>query len=252
MISQVLAMGGLVALAQSKAVISNMCSHPIYVWSVPAVPGAAENFVLKPNTIYEEPFRHGTTINPGIAIKVTMEADGIYNGKPELNFQYNVDKYDENKLWIGLATVRGSAFDGNTAFWTCYGPYKAPNVPTRLCQTSDNIELVLCGSQRTQPEKSPAPAPKDCAVEPDGQSRSVPRRCLPRIAAPKRTEPKKAEPKKEEQPKEQPKDLKPKSQEGTATCKCHCSDDVAGTVARNATETVVKVVNGSKTAHGEF
>ncbi|KAF2465452.1 uncharacterized protein BDR25DRAFT_306601 [Lindgomyces ingoldianus] len=191
MIKQVLTLCALVTLAQSKAIITNLCTHPVYIWSVPEVYGAADNYAVQPGHIYEEVFRYGTEANPGIAIKVTDRLNGIHAGKGEIDFQYTVDKYDPKKVWINLATVRGNAFGGNMALWTCFGAYKSPNVPTRLCSTDDNIELVLCGSERTLQPHSFAPADDYCSGHWVGRGQT--RRCIPHTVTPKRTGPKKKE-----------------------------------------------------------
>jgi hypothetical protein len=149
-----LTLSSLVALAQSKAIVHNLCEHDIYVWSVPG--SAIVNKALKPGDAYYEPFHQGTQANPGVAIKVSSQSGGIDNGKDELDFSYTVDSVDKSKVWINLDSVRSNAFGDNLAFDTCHGPYKTPFVPTRRCSISDNIELVLCGTERSSPPQDPS------------------------------------------------------------------------------------------------
>jgi hypothetical protein len=148
----------LAALAQSKAIITNNCEKDVYVWSIPNNGAYAYNQAIKPaGGQYIETFHQGTAVNPGIAIKVSSELNGIRNGKGEIDFAYSVDKHDNSKVWINLSMLRDDPFRGDIALHTCNGPYKGPIVPTRQCNIDDDIELVLCGTQRTSPEEDPTP-----------------------------------------------------------------------------------------------
>ncbi|KAH7135613.1 hypothetical protein B0J11DRAFT_164326 [Dendryphion nanum] len=143
-----LVFSALVAFAQSKAIVTNHCKYDVHIWSVPEQEGIASNLVLKSGGSYEEPFRFGTKVNPGIAIKVSSHPNGIYDGKDEIDFAYSLDKSDDHKVWVSLELVRGKAFENDVALFTCYGPYKSPFVPTRQCNINDDIELTLCGTER--------------------------------------------------------------------------------------------------------
>ncbi|KAF2001857.1 hypothetical protein P154DRAFT_618941 [Amniculicola lignicola CBS 123094] len=199
MIGHALAVGALATIAtraQAKAVVSNHCPYPVYTWSVPKVGGVAENLPVAPGGRYEESFRFGTVINPGIAIKVSSSPNGINDGKDELDFQYTVDTSDPTKVWINLTPVQGKLFDNSSAFFTCGGGYKEPYVPTRQCEITDNAELVLCGGERAVPEKDtasaealrnctgPAPLEKRDGDEEAARSRA----CNARIITPKKAE----------------------------------------------------------------
>ncbi|KAF2178243.1 hypothetical protein K469DRAFT_494297, partial [Zopfia rhizophila CBS 207.26] len=144
MLGQALTLGALVVLVHSKAIVTNNCKRPVYVWSVP---GGVQGDIIPPGSSYEEPFHRGVP-NPGIAIKLSEYPNGIYEGKDELDFAYTVNHYQGDKVWIQLDSARHTTpFNGDVAFWTCWGSYKTTYVPTRQCSIFDNAELVLCGSE---------------------------------------------------------------------------------------------------------
>ncbi|KAL5446609.1 hypothetical protein PMIN07_001456 [Paraphaeosphaeria minitans] len=188
MVGWVLALSALVALSYSKAIITNNCRKDIYIWSVPEKSDLANNLSISPGKRYEEPWRSGTSVHPGIAIKVSTEQDGIYTGKSEINLQYDVDASDSTKIWIDLATIRGNYFDTATLN-TCHGAHKSANVHTEQCSSTDDIELVLCGSARTVPSRDSTPIRfiSNCIgllAERDDPLR--PRMCSGRVVGPKR------------------------------------------------------------------
>ncbi|KAF2036657.1 hypothetical protein EK21DRAFT_105968 [Setomelanomma holmii] len=154
MTSRIVALSGLVALAQAKAIITNNCPHPVYVWSVPVVGSAhTDNLQVNPSGRYEEPWRYGTSEHPGIALKISPKADGIHRGADEINFAYSVERSHSSKVWVDLSVIRGNGFDNNLAFHTCHGAHHSPDVQTSQCDATDDIELVLCGSERSAPLK---------------------------------------------------------------------------------------------------
>jgi hypothetical protein len=104
-----------------------------------------------------EAFRQGTEVNPGVAIKISTEPNGIYDDKDELDFSYTIDQNDHTKVWIAFSTVRGKPFNGDFAVRTCHGSNKSPNVPTHECNITDEVELILCGSKATTAERDPTP-----------------------------------------------------------------------------------------------
>ncbi|KAF2787046.1 hypothetical protein K505DRAFT_329923 [Melanomma pulvis-pyrius CBS 109.77] len=190
MIGQALTFNALVALAQAKAIVSNQCAHDVYLWSVPDAQGYASALPIGSGKQYNEPWRLGTSVSPGIAIKVSPYPNGINEGKSEIDFQYTLD---HEKVWIDLSNIRGNKFNGNITFFTCGGTYKTPNSPTRQCRVTDDVELVLCGTERTSPaqdttsldviDKCSSPG-----VQRDDKktSRRL-RQCNARVVGPKRT-----------------------------------------------------------------
>ncbi|KAF2704415.1 hypothetical protein K504DRAFT_537919 [Pleomassaria siparia CBS 279.74] len=191
MVGQVLTLSALVALSQAKAIVSNNCHYDVHLSSVPNVQGFADSLTLGPGEYYEEPWRPGTSVNPGIAIKLSSPPNGINESKSEIDFQYTLD---HDKVWIDLSALQGSAPRSNVTFFTCHGPYNSPNVPTRQCSVTDDIELAICSNTRIGPAEditSPEVI-KDCSnprVARDGQMKTHrrPRQCNPRVVGPKRT-----------------------------------------------------------------
>lgn len=147
-----------VALAQARAIVTNHCPYNVYVWSVPQVLSSShtDNVPIKPGGQYQEPWRHGSTVNPGVAIKISTKSDGILKSADEIDFAYAVDGNDDNKIWVDLSQVRGDAFKDNLAFHSCTTQYGSANVQTHQCTATDDVELVLCDtSPRSTPEKDP-------------------------------------------------------------------------------------------------
>lgn len=186
MFGRILVLSGLVALGHPKAIITNNCRKDIYIWSVPAKADLADNLSISPGKRYEEPWRSGSVVNPGIAIKVSTEDNGIYKAKSEINLQYSVDGSDPTKIWINLATVRGNDFDTATLN-TCHGSYTSASVPTEQCSSTDDIELVLCGSERTVPAQDITPIfiISTCILA-ERDNPLHPRVCSGRVVGPKR------------------------------------------------------------------
>lgn len=115
---------------------------------------------LKSGDRFEEPWHDGTAVNPGVAIKVSSTEDGIHTQKDEINFSYTVDASDPSKVWVDLSNIRGKTFNNNAAFHTCHGAYQWPQVPTRQCHATDDIELTLCNTVRTTVLKDTTPLDK--------------------------------------------------------------------------------------------
>ena len=75
MLGQALPVLAFAALAQARAFVTNHCSYPVYIWSIPQVLSGSHtnNLSLKPQGQYQEPWRHGSSMNPGVAIKVSTK-----------------------------------------------------------------------------------------------------------------------------------------------------------------------------------
>jgi hypothetical protein len=154
MAHRTLTLSALVALTQAKAIVSNNCAYDVYVWSIPKVGSSHTDSVpIKPGGRYEEAWRYGTDVNPGVAIKISSQADGISNGGDEVNFAYSVQQSDMSHVWVDLSTVSGDAFDNNLTFHTCKGVYQLPDVVPTYCAATDDVEVALCDTVRTTSAK---------------------------------------------------------------------------------------------------
>jgi hypothetical protein len=150
MARRILALSAFVALARAKAIITNQCSHPVYIWSVPGVGSAsASNVPISPGGRYEERWRYGTSENPGIALKISTQQNGINTGADEVNFAYTIDPVHNHKVWVDLSPIRGKPFHDNFSFHSCRTKETSADPHPTSCQVEDNIELVLCGFDRT-------------------------------------------------------------------------------------------------------
>ncbi|KAF1977559.1 hypothetical protein BU23DRAFT_550856 [Bimuria novae-zelandiae CBS 107.79] len=188
MLCTVLTLSALVALGHTKAIVTNNCRKDIYLWSVPERPDLANNLSISPGKRYEEPWHSGTAVTPGIAIKVSTEGNGVYTGKSEIDFQYSIDPFDSSKIWISLGKIRGNDFDTATLN-TCQGVLKVADSFTKECSSTDEIELVLCGSERTVPARdstSPRVISNCIGLLSERDDALHPRLCSGRVVGPKR------------------------------------------------------------------
>lgn len=99
---------GLAALAaaESQAVVLNNCDSSVYIWSVGSeVEDIGE--LASGDSWSQDLVRDPVT--GGLAIKITTEEDGLYNGAPQLNFAYTLDP---DRVFYDLSDVFGSPFAG--------------------------------------------------------------------------------------------------------------------------------------------
>jgi hypothetical protein len=185
----------LVAVAHSKAIVTNNCPNDVYVWSLPETGLHVANEPIKANGgQYSEYFHQGSPDGAGISVSVASEPLGIYSGGDMITLAYTVNSNPPSTVWVNV-DPKGEW--GHITFFTCAGPLKV-TAPTaiRECSISDNIELVLCGNNRTSPEHDPTPQKQlaQCAMaqglherhDNKTQPRGAPM-CLRRIVAPKQT-----------------------------------------------------------------
>lgn len=155
--------GALVTLTNSKLIVTNDCMRDVYVWSVPNTKGYASNKAIKAGGgQYVETFHQGNH-GSGIAVKISPEPNGIYIGKPQAQVSYNLDHKGEPKVWVNFENI-ANEWNAAFAFHTCKGVYNK-TVPIHYCGLDDNVELVICGSQRAFAER-------------DGTSKSTLAQCV--------------------------------------------------------------------------
>jgi hypothetical protein len=159
MFDYVLILTALVVLTQAKAIVTNHCPYNVYIWSVPQVLSSSQtdNVPIKPRGQYQEPWRHGSSTNPGIAIKISPQANGVHNFADEIDFAYSIDPVDKSKVWVDLSTVRGVSFKNNLTFHTCNAQQDSTDVHVHACDATDDVELVLCDTSRTTAAKDITP-----------------------------------------------------------------------------------------------
>jgi hypothetical protein len=95
--------------------IQNNCQdETVYYWSIGGSVGprhAIEYGHGYGEYFYVDPVSHGVTI------ALSKNPDGINNGSPVLNIQYNVDIDDGHQaVWYELVTVNGSPFEGHSVW----------------------------------------------------------------------------------------------------------------------------------------
>ncbi|KAF2178244.1 hypothetical protein K469DRAFT_530981, partial [Zopfia rhizophila CBS 207.26] len=88
--------------------IFNHCGQNLYVWSIRAVVNGPHT--LASNGRFGEIF-HRDAKSGAITVAISKDANGIYNGCPQLNLRYVVDA-DCKKLWYDLNSVNGFPFEG--------------------------------------------------------------------------------------------------------------------------------------------
>ena len=136
-------------LATGRAIVTNQCDEPIYLWSVGGT--ISNQTVLLKDSSYSEIF----TSDPesgGISLKVTSTPDGIFNpNTSQLIFAYSID---ESLVWYNLSSVQGNGFAGRTirlqpSDETCdpiswYDGRAPPGSQIKHCQRESNLELTFC------------------------------------------------------------------------------------------------------------
>ncbi len=139
------------ALAVGSARVLNLCSNPVYLWSVGGSIGAKQTITL--GNTYSETFRRDPQ-SGGIALKITRVDDGLFQPNvPQTIFSYNLDN---NKIWYDLSAVFGDAFAGTrlelkpsdpacqSILWTDGRPPAGSQV--KVCDSQTNLTLTLCAS----------------------------------------------------------------------------------------------------------
>ncbi|KAK3297371.1 uncharacterized protein B0H64DRAFT_123356 [Chaetomium fimeti] len=136
------------ASALGLATVANRCDTDVYVWSVgSAVEGPIQ--IAKDGT-YGESFVKDE-VTGGKALKVTLEADGLYTGAAQTVFAYSLDG---DNVWYDLSDVFGDAFVGkkvvvSSAKETCPSIIWPTGVPpagsqVKVCTASEDVTLTLC------------------------------------------------------------------------------------------------------------
>ncbi|KAG9190429.1 hypothetical protein G6011_08517 [Alternaria panax] len=94
--------------AAGRAIITNQCPEPIYLWSVGG--SISNQYIINSSTSYSEPFVTDPK-SGGIALKISPIEGGI--SKPNVSqtiFAYNLDV---NQIWYDLSDIFGDGFAGS-------------------------------------------------------------------------------------------------------------------------------------------
>lgn len=90
-------------------------------------------------------------VTGGRTLKVTRDSDGLFTGKPQLNFAYNLDG---SQVWYDLSSVFGNALAGSKVVvssaeascpaivWSSGTPPSGSQV--KVCTSSKDVTLTLC------------------------------------------------------------------------------------------------------------
>lgn len=135
--------------AVGRAIVTNQCDEPIYLWSVGGSI-SAQNTITK-DTSYSETFRRDP-VSGGIALKISPIEGGIF--KPNVSqtiFAYNLDV---DKIWYDMSDIFGDGFAGRTMTVkptdsSCesisWGWGKPPaGSQVKNCQANTDLELTFC------------------------------------------------------------------------------------------------------------
>ncbi|KAK2592338.1 hypothetical protein QQS21_009957 [Conoideocrella luteorostrata] len=136
------------AAAVGNAVVKNNCDFPVTLWSV-------GTNISPPNTItpggsYSEQFRTDPNTG-GIALKITRDPDGLWTGKPQTVYAYNLK---DGRIWYDLSSVFGDTFAGcklvecsaDTSCACIVWPNgtSPPGSQVKNCQPNADVTLTLC------------------------------------------------------------------------------------------------------------
>ncbi|EHA50684.1 hypothetical protein MCOR27_004090 [Pyricularia oryzae] len=135
--------------APPSARVVNRCSFPVTMWSVGS--SLSGGFTLGANGgSYGEQFSRDP-VTGGRTLKVTRDSDGLFTGKPQLNFAYNLDG---SQVWYDLSSVFGNALAGSKVVvssaeascpaivWSSGTPPSGSQV--KVCTSSKDVTLTLC------------------------------------------------------------------------------------------------------------
>ena len=135
--------------AVGRAIVTNQCVEPIYLWSVGGSIGPQRT--ITKDTSYSETY-HKDPASGGIALKITAIENGIF--KPnvsQLIFAYNLDP---QLVWYDMSAIFGEAFAGRTLKITptdsscasiVWGSGRQPaGSQVRNCGSNADLELQFC------------------------------------------------------------------------------------------------------------
>ncbi|KAK3328248.1 Bys1 family protein [Cercophora scortea] len=137
------------ASAVGNARVVNKCNFAVTLWSVGS--NIAGPYAIGANGgTYSEPFVKDP-VTGGMALKITVDPNGLYTGAPQTIFAYSLDNAN---IWYDLSDVFGDAFAGkklveasaNTACPSIVWPNGTPPAGSqvKVCGSNKDVTLTLC------------------------------------------------------------------------------------------------------------
>lgn len=129
------------------AIIHNSCAYPLYLWTVGSQ--ISPQHTIAPSHQHREPYRHDP-LSGGIAMKVTTQPDGLFSGKPQTIFAYNLN-HNESRVWYDISDVFGDPFEGSSVqvqpatpevHWTDGVPPRGSQV--RVVDAREDLKVQFC------------------------------------------------------------------------------------------------------------
>lgn len=136
-------------LAIGRAIVTNQCDAPIYLWSVGST--ISNQTALPKDSSYGELF-HSDPISGGITLKITSTPGGLFTSNAsQIIFAYNSDNIS---VWYDMSSLFGDGFAGRTlkiqpSDETCesigwYDGRMPAGSQVKKCQRDTNLELTFC------------------------------------------------------------------------------------------------------------
>ena len=136
-------------LAVGRAIVTNQCDEPIYLWSVGR--SISKQTTLPKDSSYSQLFTSDSQ-SGGTSLKITSTPDGLFvPGTSQLVFAYSIE---DSSVWYNLSSVSGDGFAGRTLrvqasdnacepiSW--YDGRTPAASQVRKCQKETNLELTFC------------------------------------------------------------------------------------------------------------
>ena len=136
-------------VAIGRAIVTNQCDAPIYLWSVGS--SISNQIALPKDSSYSELYTFDSQ-SGGIALKITSTPDGLLTpNASQLIFAYQIDN---SSVWYDLSSLFGDGFAGRTlriqpSDESCesIGWYdgRAPaGSQVKKCHRNTKLELTFC------------------------------------------------------------------------------------------------------------
>lgn len=136
--------------ALGRAIVTNQCDSPIYLWSVGG--SISKQHTINKDSSYSEVL-HKDPNSGGVALKLTAIEGGLFMpNASQTIFGYNIDT--NNQVWYDMSDIFGDAFAGRTMTVTpkdpnCQKitwPYGVPPAGSQVktCSADTDLELTFC------------------------------------------------------------------------------------------------------------